>query len=316
MADSATNGADRHRRRWSFADCVLDEASWTLTVAGRRVPVENKPLELLRELLLNAGDVVSKDDLLDAIWPDVVVVEASLPTAVSKLRAALNDDRRQAQIIETVPRIGYRLGMPVTVEELAGAAIGAVAVAPRGPPAPAGDGPVPSPVGPVRRAGRWLLVTGVAALGLGAVAIPLTQSREAPPTKEAPAFTQRDAANAIRRLDVAAIERLLAAGWDPNLPVEGEGNAALHNAVEICEWNPGVDRDRLLLVVRTLYEGGARIDLRNVWGDTPYSIAKSPRYCGPDHVVTRSLHVLCYNHHQQLDDRCLASYELARRDRP
>ena len=37
--------ADRlRRRRWSFADCVFDEANWTLIVDGRRVPVETKPL--------------------------------------------------------------------------------------------------------------------------------------------------------------------------------------------------------------------------------------------------------------------------------
>ena len=92
------SGADfRHRRRWTFASCAFDEAGWSLIVKGRRVSVETKPLELLRELLLNAGDVVSKDELLDAVWPNVTVVEASLPTAVRKLRLALGNDR----IIET-----------------------------------------------------------------------------------------------------------------------------------------------------------------------------------------------------------------------
>ena len=102
----------RRHRRWAFAACVFDEANWTLIVNGNRVPVETKPLELLRELLLRAGNVVTKDELLDKIWPDVTVVEASLPTAIHKLRLALGDDRRDRCIIETVSGIGYRLATP------------------------------------------------------------------------------------------------------------------------------------------------------------------------------------------------------------
>ena len=89
-----------------------------MTVAGHRVSIESKPLELLRELLLHADDLVSKSELLDSIWPNVTVVEASLPTAIRKLRLALNDDARGTHIIETVPRIGYRLAVPVEAQEL------------------------------------------------------------------------------------------------------------------------------------------------------------------------------------------------------
>ena len=116
MAASKTVSANRRRgRRWSFADCVFDEDSWSLLVGGRRSPVEAKPIELLHELLLNAGKIVSKDELLDRIWPDVIVVEASLPTAVRKLRLALADDQRDTPIVETVPGIGYRIAVPVEV---------------------------------------------------------------------------------------------------------------------------------------------------------------------------------------------------------
>src|SRR5687767_13093617 len=117
MAGERLSGVDQ-RRRWSFAECVFNEANWTLTIDGRRVAVETKPPELLRELLLNAGELVAKDQLMDKIWPDVEVVEASLPTAIGKLRRALNDDRRDRPIIETVARRGYRLAVPVEVEQL------------------------------------------------------------------------------------------------------------------------------------------------------------------------------------------------------
>src|SRR5690348_968128 len=107
--------SDAHRR-WRFANAVFDEAGWQLFVDDRPVVVEHKPLVLLRELLARAGQVVSKDDLLDAVWPDVVVVEASLPTAMAKLRRALGDDRRDDPVITTVARIGYRIDVPVVVE--------------------------------------------------------------------------------------------------------------------------------------------------------------------------------------------------------
>jgi DNA-binding winged helix-turn-helix (wHTH) protein len=309
MADTGRSDADRLRRRWSFAGCVFDEANWTLTVDGRRAQVENKPLELLRHLLLNAGNLVSKDDLLDAIWPDVMVVEASLPTAVRKLRTALGDDERETHIIETVPRIGYRLAVPVTVEEAAGGAGRA------GPRDANDEGGIAAPPGRKRFGGRRpLLLAGMMAVGIGTVAIPLTSPREAPATKPAQQFSQLDAQNAIRRLDVDAIQRMLAAGWNPNGEMRGEGNAALHYAVEMCEWNPGHDRDRLLLMVRTLIEGGGQLERRNQWGDTPYSIAKAPRFCGPDHPVTRSMRATC-SHDGVVMDSCLASYELARRAR-
>ena len=89
MAETRLSGADRlTQRRWSFAGCTFDESNWALSVGGDRVAIETKPLEMLRELLLRAGNVVTKDALLDSIWPDVTVVEASLPTAVHKLRLA------------------------------------------------------------------------------------------------------------------------------------------------------------------------------------------------------------------------------------
>jgi serine/threonine protein kinase/Flp pilus assembly protein TadD len=63
-------------------------------------------------LLLHAGEVVTKDELLDAVWPGLAVVDNSLATAISKLRKALGDE----SMILTVPRIGYRLRVPVQIQ--------------------------------------------------------------------------------------------------------------------------------------------------------------------------------------------------------
>ncbi|WP_432769111.1 MAG: protein kinase [Sphingopyxis sp.] len=113
---SGTHSSRRRRRLWRFADAEFDEASWTLRVGGAAVALEGKPLEVLHELLLRAGEVVTKDEILDAVWPGVIVVEGSLATAISKLRKALGDDADA--ILATVPRVGYRLVAPVEVDSV------------------------------------------------------------------------------------------------------------------------------------------------------------------------------------------------------
>lgn len=110
----AGSSTRRRRRLWRFAGAEFDEASWALRIGGAAVALEGKPLEVLHELLLRAGEVVTKEEILDAVWPGVTVVEGSLPTAISKLRKALGE--RQDNVIETVPRIGYRLTCEVRIE--------------------------------------------------------------------------------------------------------------------------------------------------------------------------------------------------------
>lgn len=95
---------------WRFEGCEFDELRRDLKVDGRPVDIEVKPLDVLQQLLLHAGEIVTKEELLEAVWPGLVVVDASLATAVSKLRRALGS---HADVIVTVPRIGYRFGVPV-----------------------------------------------------------------------------------------------------------------------------------------------------------------------------------------------------------
>ena len=112
----ASNADRRHEwevtgRVWRFAHFEFDESSRELRSEGTLVELESKPLEVLCQLLLHAGEVVTKEELLESAWPGVTVVEGSLATAVSKLRKALGDD--DPPIVLTVPRIGYRLAVPV-----------------------------------------------------------------------------------------------------------------------------------------------------------------------------------------------------------
>jgi serine/threonine protein kinase/DNA-binding winged helix-turn-helix (wHTH) protein len=118
--ESAGEVAETSGRLWRFADYEFDELGRALRVKGVPVDLESKPLDILLQLLLHAGEVVTKEELLESVWPDVMVVDGSLATAVSKLRKAMVDEDHP--VIVTVPRVGYRLAVPVYCKTVAAAA--------------------------------------------------------------------------------------------------------------------------------------------------------------------------------------------------
>src|SRR5687767_3786245 len=93
-------------RRWLFGPAVLDERTLELFVSGRQVEIERKPLEVLLYLLHHAGEVVTKDDFAENLWPGRILTETVLTRCISVLRQALQDDRT---LIRTVHGYGYRL---------------------------------------------------------------------------------------------------------------------------------------------------------------------------------------------------------------
>ena len=99
---------------WSFAGRTFSESRLELRVGDRPVELELKPLEVLLCLLRHAGEVVTKTELLDAVWPGLNVVDGSLSTAVYKLRKALGDE--DSSIVVTVPRVGYCLAATANAE--------------------------------------------------------------------------------------------------------------------------------------------------------------------------------------------------------
>jgi len=114
---TAREVAETSGRLWRFADYEFDELGRELRVKGKPVEMESKPLDILLQLLLHAGEVVTKEELLESVWPDVMVVDGSLATAVSKLRKAMGDEDHPA--IVTVPRVCYRLAVPVHCKTMA-----------------------------------------------------------------------------------------------------------------------------------------------------------------------------------------------------
>jgi DNA-binding winged helix-turn-helix (wHTH) protein len=87
----------------------LDPRSRELRHGTTRIRLQGQPFEILRALLERPGDVVTRDELRDRLWPNGTFVdfEHSINTAIKRLRVALEVAGRPA-FIETVPRCGYR----------------------------------------------------------------------------------------------------------------------------------------------------------------------------------------------------------------
>jgi eukaryotic-like serine/threonine-protein kinase len=111
---------DATARRWSFGAVEFDERSFELKVGGLAVDLERKSLEVLRLLLHRAGEVVTKDELLEAVWPGRIVSESVPPKAISRIREVIGD--ADQALIKTVHGYGYRLVAPVTVQAVRAAA--------------------------------------------------------------------------------------------------------------------------------------------------------------------------------------------------
>ena len=79
---------------------------------GTSARVEPKAMRVLVYLAEHPG-VVSKDQLISAVWPDVFVSDDVLPGCISALRKTLCDDARRPKVIETIHKGGYRLLVPV-----------------------------------------------------------------------------------------------------------------------------------------------------------------------------------------------------------
>jgi DNA-binding winged helix-turn-helix (wHTH) protein len=98
---------------FAFGPFRLDSGARRLLRDGEAVPLSPTQFDLLELLVAKAGQVISKDQLIDAVWRDVAVSDNSLEQAISALRRTL-DPAAGRQFIETRPRRGYRFAVPVT----------------------------------------------------------------------------------------------------------------------------------------------------------------------------------------------------------
>jgi DNA-binding winged helix-turn-helix (wHTH) protein/TolB-like protein/Flp pilus assembly protein TadD len=143
-----------------IGDWRVSPATNELSRAGATVRIEPKAMEVLALLASRDGDVVSRRELLAAVWPGVIVGDEALTQSVIKLRRALGDNPRAPAYIETISKRGYRLIAPVRA---------------------CGEAP-PAPARPRRRpAAGWLVAAALLALVPASAYIWQAFSPPAPP---------------------------------------------------------------------------------------------------------------------------------------
>ena len=98
---------------YQFGPFHLDVRERRLSRGDEVIPLRLKVFDTLLVLVENAGRLVTKQELLDSVWPETAVEENNLNHNVSVLRKALGDRATGQQYIETVPRVGYRFAAPV-----------------------------------------------------------------------------------------------------------------------------------------------------------------------------------------------------------
>jgi Tol biopolymer transport system component/DNA-binding winged helix-turn-helix (wHTH) protein len=102
---------------FSFAEIDVREREFCIVKNGEFLPVEPRAFRVLLVLLRNPQKLISKEELLDAVWGDVAVSENSLTRSIALLRKVLGDDTHEPRYIATVPTVGYRFLCDVQVSE-------------------------------------------------------------------------------------------------------------------------------------------------------------------------------------------------------
>ena len=101
-------GTDFRIARW-----LVEPRLNTVSRNGTTVHLEPKVMEVLMCLARHAGETVSKEELLQTVWPNTFVTDDVLKRSISELRRIFEDDARESRIIQTIPKRGYRLLVPV-----------------------------------------------------------------------------------------------------------------------------------------------------------------------------------------------------------
>src|ERR1700733_5699742 len=104
---------------YRFGEFVLDPGRRTLSRADSRISLTPRAFDVLFFLVQNPNRLVTKEELLQAVWGDTFVEEGNLTQYISHLRKALCDNSEEARLIVTIARKGYQLTAHVTVEERA-----------------------------------------------------------------------------------------------------------------------------------------------------------------------------------------------------
>src|ERR1700722_5083932 len=130
-----------------FAQFELDSRAGELRKDSRRIKVQEQPLQILAMLLEHPGEVVTREELRQKLWPADTFVDFDhgLNSAVARLREALSDSAEKPRFIETVAKRGYRFIAPIQAN--------------KGAPEAAGSGTVPAQMSRTPWGKFWIAAT-------------------------------------------------------------------------------------------------------------------------------------------------------------
>ncbi len=110
------SGSDQQTAKsYIFGSYRLDVASATIWCDGVKLPLTNRTFEILKYLVEHAGEVVSKESLLKAVWHNYQVEESNLPQQIYRLRQLLSEPAKAPLYIITIPGVGYVFSGQVVV---------------------------------------------------------------------------------------------------------------------------------------------------------------------------------------------------------
>lgn len=242
-------------------------------VGDQEIRVEALAMAVLVTLADAQGATVTRDALIETCWQGRIVSDDAVARAIAKVRLLERATNPAPFTLETLPKIGYRLRA-------------------------AGQSPQPeAPASRPRPGFAWpsppaAVMAGLAGIGVAVVVLLAAGSPSARPEPSRriddsglPLPRSTEVSDALMVLDEDRLGMFLRRGWDPDWKLDSEGNAALHQLMMVCERNPTHDREGVVRVARLLVEAGEDPTTPNKWKDTPLIIARTPRYCGPDHPV-------------------------------
>jgi len=93
---------------------IVDPSLNSMSSEGKTVRLEPKVMGVLLCLAEHPAETLSKEQLFQAVWPNIIVTEDVLKRCIAELRRAFDDDARNPHIIETISKRGYRLLVPVS----------------------------------------------------------------------------------------------------------------------------------------------------------------------------------------------------------
>lgn len=101
--------------RFRLGECAVDAARGCIERGSTVMHVEPRVMDVLAVLVSGSNRTLSRDELIESVWGHPNVADEALSRCISLLRMALGDDRRNPRFIETVPKRGYRLIVPVEI---------------------------------------------------------------------------------------------------------------------------------------------------------------------------------------------------------